>query len=514
MLATGQAGDSCQSETDCAPGLACGIDGTQGTQVISTCTAHNQGRPAGSACETDEQCSNHTCALGMCVDLCRETRDCISGAGCMQVPIVDNSVSPATVGGTFNGCLPNRGSIVWDIPVSSTSAEIALPIPGNAESATVVFSVSDTAQLVGASLVLKPEEEKTPPETLEDRILYTKPCVPTGPTDPVCSESVRRNQYFSNELRHLPAPGQSVLQIPTSTMPGSKATKLYTGQAYRITTQSFRPNGAIGSSIPRVTAIVKMDKSVNLDLNFHFLDLDDHPCKAAFGGGTLNAALASTAPFFQENTDEANVEDNTYLEELKQILADGGIALYRTTYTDVRNRPDLDGLARADAGTLLSLGTHSTGIDIFFVRTITPVGIQAIGPNPGPAGLRGTRESGIAISIDSMCDDFDPDKTDPNKRWRPAWRKLARLTAHMVARYMGLYNTVELENFVERSMSPAPTPPRYSTWQDQIGDTVLDNEAPSPYNLMFFSEIKGIKDLRTVLTKEQKGILTRNAVLR
>ena len=43
-LASGQPGDACKSETDCAPGLACGIDGTQpdGT-VVSTCTAHAYG---------------------------------------------------------------------------------------------------------------------------------------------------------------------------------------------------------------------------------------------------------------------------------------------------------------------------------------------------------------------------------------------------------------------------------------------------------------------------------------
>ncbi|HEY7626278.1 MAG TPA: phosphoenolpyruvate carboxykinase (GTP), partial [Ilumatobacteraceae bacterium] len=48
---------------------------------------------------------------------------------------------------------------------------------------------------------------------------------------------------------------------------------------------------------------------------------------------------------------------------------------------------DVDGLDIADADKLLALGHHDQGVNIFFVRTLSPVGLQAFGPNPGPAGL-------------------------------------------------------------------------------------------------------------------------------
>src|SRR6185369_3847134 len=100
-------------------------------------------------------------------------------------------------------------------------------------------------------------------------------------------------------------------------------------------------------------------------------------------------------------------------------------------YENLRDHPDLDGLDLENAPALLSLGAHASGINIFFVRTLSPVGLQAIGPNPGPAGLGGTRRSGIVIGVDSLC-------------YR-SWPDLARLTSREIARYMGLYDNVEVD---------------------------------------------------------------------
>ena len=111
---------------------------------------------------------------------------------------------------------------------------------------------------------------------------------------------------------------------------------------------------------------------------------------------------------------------------------------------------------------------------MFFVRTLSPIGLQAVGPNPGPAGLAGTRRSGIVIGVDTLC-------------YR-TWRQLARLTAYEIARYMGLYNNVGID--------PAHI------------DPIADTDSTST-NLMFYSELGG-----TVLSEGQKQILRRSAVLR
>ena len=459
VLASGENGDACHSEVDCAPGLSCQIN--NGTSVddnkrlLASCTTQNSSsKPPNAECTIDSECRNGTCALGRCVDLCTETRDCNAGTTCMTTP----RVAAPSNGQLFDACLPSSGNIVWSIPTSSVETEILLPVPSGARSATVVFRVDDTSQLVGARTVWSPSDEVDDPS-------YAKPCVVQGPMDARCNSTKSVEEFFANRLRHLPEPGQSVLQIPSST-----TAKLEPG-AYRIATSSFRTNGLVGSAIPRVTAILKKDTAVNLDLRFHFLDLADHPCQDSFGG-VLDAMRAQEAPFFQ----------TTFLGELRTIFAGAGVALGNLSYSDRRDHPDLDALSVDDAPALFSLGTNPRGIDIYFVRSISPVGLQAIAPNPGPGGLAGSRQSGIAIGVDTLC-------------YR-SWGQFARLTAHEVARYMGLYHNVELE--VQE----------HPNWRDGIADTDPEPGRETT-NLMFFSEFGG-----TEVTAGQREILTKSAVLR
>jgi hypothetical protein len=143
------------------------------------------------------------------------------------------------------------------------------------------------------------------------------------------------------------------------------------------------------------------------------------------------------------------------------------------------DHPELDGLDIADAGALFSLGETSTGVNVFFVRTLTPAGLQAFGPpGPGPAGIAGSPQSGIVVGLDALC-------------YR-TWMQVARVTAHEIARYMGLYNNAELAS---------------TTDHDPLGD---DNSAPTAsQNLMFYSEFGG-----TDLSANQCSILGHSVVLR
>jgi len=206
---------------------------------------------------------------------------------------------------------------------------------------------------------------------------------------------------------------------------------------------------------------------VLLDLHFYFLDLTDHPCAAAFGGA-LDATSAAVASTFQ----------NDYLGQLRLVLARAGLGIGTITFEDLDNHPESDALDASATAALFALGAHSGGVNVFFVREISPAGLQALGPSPGPAGLAGSRESGIAIGIDTLC-------------YR-TWDQLARLTAHELARYMGLYDNVE------------PDAMMFPTHVDPIADS--DTSAA---NLMFFSELGG-EDLSV----GQRDVLTRSPVLR
>jgi hypothetical protein len=428
VAATGQLGDVCTSETDCSAGLACELDSNtpdaQG-HLHSSCVSVSPGAPAAAECAADLDCRDGTCALGHCVDLCATTRDCASGTSCTGIPRVEAG------GAMFQGCLQSHGTLRWTIPIDEPTQTVLLPAPDTARELVVTFQVDATDQLVGAISLTSP---------------HSTPLI----VDP--------EHYYTNAVRHRPELGQSVMVIPSS--PGDPEPG-----AYAMTVSSLRPVGlGPGTATPRVTAVVKLDTSVLLDLHFYFLDLDDHPCASAFGS-TLNAAGAQVAPFFQ----------NDFLGMLRSVFAHGGVFLGTVTYEDLRDHPDLDGLDVADAASLLALGTHDVGINVFLVRTLKPVGLQAFGPNPGPAGLTGTSQSGVIVGLDALC------YHQPSP-----WADLGRITAHEIARYMGLYDNVDLDG------NPDP-----------IGDDTSNS------NLMFYSDDNG-----TDLSLGQRDILSRSAVLR
>jgi len=454
--ATGQAGDLCESEVDCAAGLSCQIDGAEtdsNNRPLEHCAAQNATHPAEAACDGNGDCRNGTCVLGHCVDLCRQTRDCGAGAYCANIP----SELPSNP--LFEGCLPAQTVLTWSIPVASPSAEILLPVPDIARSAQLVMSVDDLTQEVGASSILSPSGLR----------IYDLPC---APSDPACGPTRALDEFFGNAVRHQPAFGQSVL-----TMPSNPRGALGPGM-YRIEVSSFLANAMPGSAIPHVTAVVQLGSSGILDLHFFFLALDDHPCAAMTGGATLSAATAQSAAFFQDD----------YLGELRRVIEVAGLSLGEPTYETITDHPELDGLDIADAGSLFALGKYPDGINVFFVRSLSPAGVQAFGPNPGPAGVAGTRQSGIVIGLDTLC-------------YRD-WAAIARLTAHELARYMGLYHNVELGT------------PQHPTWRDPI-----DDGDDSTNNLLYFSERFGPEagsgpSLGAGLSAGQRQILSRSAVLR
>jgi hypothetical protein len=415
------------SEVDCATGLACVLDTapSPGGTLGATCEPETAGRPTGDECIRDGDCRGGTCALGHCVDLCSETRDCPAGTTCTRIPRVEAG------GIMFSGCLQAHGTLRWNIPLAGpTNNVVYLPIPDSAQSVAVTFAIDDPNQKVGVAQLTSPSG-----------VLVIDPA----------------KSYDTNLVRHQPELGQSVLSMPSSL----DRAPLETG-AYLMNVTSLRADGTQpGSATPTATAVIKLDSSVLLALHFYFLDVDDHPCAAQLGA-TLDAAIATSATFFQ----------NDFLGELRAVFVHGGISLGELTYEDLRTHPELDGLDIADAPSLLALGTHDSGVNVFFVRTLSPVGLQAFGPNPGPAGIAGTRQSGVIVSLDTLC-------------YR-SWSTLARLTAHELARYMGLYDNVDIDG--------VPDP--------------IDDSDTSNNNLMFYSELGGID-----LSPGQRAILSRSTVL-
>ena len=432
-------GDACTSEDSCAAGLSCEIanETDMNGALISTCLPSSSGHPAGALCAQDSDCHNDLCELGRCVDMCNVSRDCGDALACVQIP------REAVGGVAFMGCLQADGLLAWSIPLTSPQQVVALPVPSNARSVALTMSVGDPEEEVGVVHLV-------------------------GPDDGVLFDATE--DLYTQAVRHVPALGQSVLAMPSST-----ATKFGLGE-YQMTISSLRPPftdpvADVGDSVPQATAVFKLDSSVVLDLHFYFLNLDDFPCAngpgdadpagTGFIGGTFDAEIAKSSDAFQ-----------TFVADLEQVFASGGVSVEPMDYNDLREYPDLDGLDVTNAGELLALGTQSDGINVFFVRSLSPAGLVAFGPNPGPAGLGGTPQSGVVIALDSLC-------------YR-SWIQIAHVAEHEIAHYMGLYDNATID----------------STQLDPIGDDM------SSTNLMFYSELGG-----SDLSDGQRTILGRSTVL-
>jgi hypothetical protein len=388
--------DPCEREVDCGPGQSCQLDSrdTDGDHILGArCGLDRPGAVPGSACTSDDECRNGACAIGRCVDLCLNTSDCPLTQICASLPRIELASEDAG----FFACLPHTGQLTYQLPVERSSQRLRLPVPGHAISVTLIASVKEPTELIGATSIVSPSGET----------IYTLPA--------------DQEQFYANRLRHRPTPGFSVLMIPNT-----PALDLEAG-AYDIDLASVRPNGSPGG-VPTVTAIYKLDDAAVLDLHFYFMDLSDDACLAppGFDAATLDATTAPTSNIF-----------NGYLTALRLIFARAGILVGEVTYQNLfdendpfNNRTDLYNLETKNLGALLKLSNQDGGVNVFFVRSIAPAGTQALsGGNPGMPGRAGTDGSGVAIAIDTLC-------------YRD-WSSMARITMHELAKHLGLFHNRE-----------------------------------------------------------------------
>ncbi len=423
-------GGACESELECGPGQTCRLAPALSTPP-GTCQAQTQAAIPGDACDLDGDCRAGACALGRCVELCSIDDDCARGWSCAGIPRLTADATAFL--GHFEACLPNSGSIVFELPLDPRvrEPELKIPVPANAVSMVVVTSVEEPSQLIGATRLQSPS----------GRTLYELP--------------QSRADYYDNLVRHEPLPGASVIKVPSSS-----ETRLEPG-AYTLRLAVFRLGVGLPSTRRHVYVIEKLGPGATLDLHFHFGDLTEHPCQGAIGA-SLDATSAKQLAGFQDE----------FLAELRLIFNLANVAIGAVTYQDVSGHPELDSVDADTAGRLFELSTARSGVSIFFVRSIAPAGLQLItGGTPG-APLPGTRGSGVALAIDSLC-------------YRD-WRHFARQTAHGVARHLGLFRNKEPDG----------------------GEDPIADSPPYTDNLMHYSEFGG-----TSLSIGQREILRTSPVL-
>ncbi len=431
VAGTSRAGDICIAETACGPGLACVLDPSDVDHdgvMQATCTPDRQGHALGSPCADDTECRNGTCGLGHCIDLCVNDRDCGAGQVCTSIPRVEAG------GAQFFGCVVNQGTLTFELPVQGAVQKTLLAVPGNARSVSLLMTLDDQNQRVGLTKVVSPK----------GRVLYTLP--------------VQQADYYSNFLRHIPDRGLSVALLPSS------LDNEFEHGPYSIELQSFRL-GQPGSATPRTTVAMKMGDGALLDLHLKFADLVEHPCREQLmaRAGVLNAETARRDSEFQQY----------FISTLRTLLGRGAVSIGDITFEDVVGHPELDAITQESASALFAQTNTAGGVTLYFVRSIAPAGLAAIGAAPGPVGVPGTSRSGIALSMEAMC-------------YR-SWPQLARTAAHQIAGYLGLYPNRDIDDGL-----------------DPISDTDDGSD-----NLMFYSELGGV-----VLTPGQGQIMQRSPALR
>ncbi len=423
-------GDACTRELDCGPSQACTLDGADDNgdgRLAATCQTEGNGAATGGSCAGNDDCKTGICALGRCSEVCADHEDCPSSLACVDVPRLSAANAPL-----FQGCLQPSGVLIHRHQLTLPSASLQVAVPSHAQSFAVVAQVEDETQLVGVTRASDPN----------GAVLYQD----TG-------------DLYENPVRYEPRHGVSTFLLPNApTMP------LAVG-AYTIDVASVAASGTNANDIPEVRVVYKLGGPGSVvDVNFYFLNLADHPCAKEFDDNRLSAAEAASSDSFQR----------LYLLEINDILDKAGISLGAITYTNVLDRTDLDSIGPTELGMLLSRSTTDSGINVFFVRSIDPPGVQVLpGGTPGTPAIAGTGGSGIAVSVETLC-------------YR-SWPQLARSTAHAMALQLGLFRNVE---------------------PDGHADPITDSDTSSN-NLMYYSEFGG-----TDISPGQSQILRSNPVVR
>lgn len=431
--AEGLDGAPCESELVCAPGLTCRLNENL-SSVKGTCRRNGTTGVPGEACNSDDECRAGACALGHCFELCVEETECQRGWTCAALPRV--APDGLDENGDFKACLPETGTLTYEIPLDDNvnSPELRVAVPSNAVGVEMVMTVNNPFHRIGATYLESPGGD----------LLYANPQLD--------------RDFYDEPLRHVPAPGISVVKLP------ARPEHTFEAGAYKLRLAVSRDDGGLPSRERRLQVVLKLDLGAVLDLHFYIADLTDHPCAEQLGElATLGAAAAPTMAEFQEQ----------YVEEIRNILSTA-LATGATTYEDLDVRSDLHGLDTDRAGDLFELNTHPRGVAVFLVRSISPAGVQVVvGGTPG-SPLPGTRSSGVAISLDALC-------------YRD-WRMMARQTAHAIARHLGLFRNVE---------------------PDGIGFDPIDDSPSDTENLMHYNEFAG-----TALSPGQRKLLRLSPVVR
>ena len=383
----------CNGTAACPSAYVCGLEkldkDRNGTfdGAEADCVLRKGKGVAGALCTKDDDCAANHCYDGFCMEGCVAAKDCSSVNQCVKVKLLVGGAIP-----TYSGCLPQKGTSTYPLGTFTMAAGIkGFDVPPGAASITLSVK-SDSA-------------------TEWPAIGYLK-----NPQGNTVSELKGQCDYYGVPNRYYPD-----YQISSLMVPNNATVKLTPG------IYTYALSGTNPSLKAAVTLRLKMGlaQKGTLNLNWIFLNL----ANTCVPNPTLNAASAASHAWF-----------NKLRNNLATILGSAGLTIGKQTIKNLNN-PGLNDIDLSQNSKELhslfaaSKGLSGDAINIFFVRSLKSgilggmiLGIA--GGIPGPPGVHGTVNSGVAMSMQSVC--YEPKGYNP-----------AHTMAHELGHYLGLYHNIE-----------------------------------------------------------------------
>ncbi|MCK5800478.1 MAG: hypothetical protein KAI47_24985, partial [Deltaproteobacteria bacterium] len=399
----------CQGSSDCPSGSwVCGLEKLDQDEngtidgAVAACIPKKGPGQAAAPCQKDTDCASNHCYNGFCLEGCAQDANCAKDQSCASVKLIlQAAIAP------YKGCLPRVGHGEYTLGTFTDNVLHGFDIPSTAESFALITQTTDPNEIPLIAQLLDPNQATVFENTDQ------------------CSYYAQPNRYlYSQEISSALVPNTSTVKI----VPG-----IY---SYLLT-----------SSKPGIPITVKLiltfgkKNAAKIDVNWVFLNLSG----TCIPGAKLNAASAPKHTWFLKMR-----------SQLTTVLKPANLTLGDQTYHDL-NDPSLDIITMSNTASELpklfssTKGMKGRALNIFFVRDIQISGggadgiiLGISGGIPGPPGIHGTINSGLAMSMQTAC--FEKDGYRPGDT-----------LAHEMGHYLGLFHNME-----------APTNPGYDEGQKKV----------------------------------------------
>jgi hypothetical protein len=433
----------CARDEQCMSGDRCAVDRPPGGAPRALCALVDPGTgEEGASCAQNNECVSNWCVDRVCRTFCGADAMCATGARCVP--------APGLTGLRVCGFAPVTGATIEEFPVSEGMTTVDRPTERAFELAPDGVSWSLWVQ------------------DLEGRDLLASVVRVTAPDGAVWIDGNTWNIVREQTIRDI----LPQVQINTVLAPSSDTLRVLPGR-YRYFAGLFN-NRSLMTAVRtrRASVVLKVKRAPggmlpatgNLRVRFYFAP-----------------GVGITGPMGM-----ANPRIQAALTGMRQAYMTVGVTVTAAGYEDLPGADAarftvIDSIAEMDELFTRRPAGRSDEVNVYFVRSIAASAglggaIGVAGDIVGPAGVHGTIQSGVMISLDGTLNGGG------------ARDLLSNTLAHEVGHYLGLWHTRE-----QQAPCTSPTQMDCAPFGgvDPISDTPTDNTGAAR-NTMYWSSSAGL----------------------